>query len=206
MDKNGSMSTPNSRPSGLRERKKVRTRSAIQDAALRLFRKQGYAATTVRQIADAAEVSQQTFFRYFPSKADTVLQDHFDPALAEAFADQPAELGATAAFRAALREVSSALTAEQIALETERRALISEMDDFPAVISSHLQSAMGLYTEALARRSGQRADSPAVRTWVGAMSGIAVSCYLAWAESPSQAGIFHLIDESMAMLEEGIPV
>ncbi len=200
------MSTPNHRPSGLRERKKERTRSAIQDAALRLFREQGYASTTVRQIADAAEVSQQTFFRYFPSKADTVLQDLFDPALAEAFATQPAELGATAAFRSALRQVATALTEEQIALETERRALLSEVDDLPAVVSTQLQTAMGRYTDALARRSGQRADSPAVRTWVGAMSGIAVSCYLAWAANPDQAEVFQLIDESMAMLEDGISV
>ena len=41
---------------GLRERKKAKTRATIQENALRLFREQGYDATTVEQIAEAAEV------------------------------------------------------------------------------------------------------------------------------------------------------
>src|ERR1700735_5238989 len=101
-------------PAGPRERKKARTRAAIREHALRLFREQGYHATTVEQIADAAEVSPSTFFRYFPTKEDVVLQDDFDIlALAELEA-QPPELSPVAGFRAAAAAARRQLAAEDI--------------------------------------------------------------------------------------------
>jgi AcrR family transcriptional regulator len=60
---------------GRRERKKRQTSEAIQVAARRLFAAQGYAATTVQQIADEADVSERTLFRYFESKEDLLLPD-----------------------------------------------------------------------------------------------------------------------------------
>ncbi|MFE9607498.1 TetR/AcrR family transcriptional regulator [Streptomyces sp. NPDC006012] len=54
----------------LRERKKRRTRDALLHVALDLFTTQGYEQTTVDEIADAVEVSQRTFFRYFPGKEE----------------------------------------------------------------------------------------------------------------------------------------
>src|SRR6201993_2849701 len=59
---------------GLRERKKARLRQQIIETAIRLFRKQGYEKTRVEDIVKILEISQPTFFRYFPSK-DAVLRD-----------------------------------------------------------------------------------------------------------------------------------
>ena len=84
---------------GLRERKKARTRVTIREHALRLFREQGYHATTVEQIAAAAEVSPSTFFRYFPTKEDVVLQDDMDIRLVESLARQPSDRTPIAAVR-----------------------------------------------------------------------------------------------------------
>src|SRR5579871_1588889 len=89
---------------GLRERKKARTRASIREHALRLIREQGYDATTVDQIAEAAEISPSTFFRYFPTKEDVVLQDDFDILAVGSFLEQPAELSLVGAFRAATKE------------------------------------------------------------------------------------------------------
>ena len=65
------MTAPANPPPGLRERKKIKLRRAIQTAALRLFETQGYEHTTVEQIAEAAETSTTTFYRYFPPRPPT---------------------------------------------------------------------------------------------------------------------------------------
>jgi AcrR family transcriptional regulator len=77
---------PAPRP-GLRERKKRRTRDTLLRTALELFTTQGYERTTVDEIAEAAEVSQRTFFRYFPGKEEAAFavqalaEEHFLAAL-----------------------------------------------------------------------------------------------------------------------------
>jgi AcrR family transcriptional regulator len=77
-----------------RTRRRQRNRAAIQEAALRLFERQGYEATTVAQIAREAGVSHMTFFRCFPSKEDVVLRDEYDPMLEELVREQPDTLPA----------------------------------------------------------------------------------------------------------------
>ena len=74
----------------LRERKKAETRARIQEEAMRLFLAQGYDATTVDQIAEAAGVSHMTFFRNFPAKEDVVATDDYDPMMAELIRARPA--------------------------------------------------------------------------------------------------------------------
>src|SRR5262249_4657684 len=64
---------------GLRERKKLKTRNAIQREAMRLFHEQGYEETTIEQIAEAVEISPSTFFNYFRTKEDVVFYDPYDP-------------------------------------------------------------------------------------------------------------------------------
>jgi AcrR family transcriptional regulator len=65
-------------PTGLRARKKARTRDAISDAAISLFLAHGFDQVSVTGIAAAAEVSKPTLFRYFPTKEDLVLHRFAD--------------------------------------------------------------------------------------------------------------------------------
>lgn len=77
---------------GLRERKRRQTRERISQAAMTLFLEQGFEATTIDQIAEAADVSKRGFFDYFPTKEDVVAawQDEFAQSLLTAVAERPA--------------------------------------------------------------------------------------------------------------------
>lgn len=80
---------------GRREAHKAATRKALQDAAHRMFEERGYTHTTVRDIAAAAGVTERTFFRYFPSKEDLVLDEVLDliPVMRSLVVARPAEEG-----------------------------------------------------------------------------------------------------------------
>jgi len=75
-----------SEQTGRRERKKAQTRKALADAALELFLDRGYDQVGVREVADAADVSVTTLFKYFPSKESLVfdIDEDVEAALVEA--------------------------------------------------------------------------------------------------------------------------
>jgi AcrR family transcriptional regulator len=190
---------------GLRERKKAKTKAAIRGHAMRLFQKQGYQATTVEQIAEAAEVSPSTFFRYFPTKEDVVLTDDYDPLILAAFRAQPAELSPVAALRAAMRAVFAGLPPEQVELERERQALIQSVPELRAAMLDGLRATIQLIAEAMAERVGRRPDEFAVRTLAGAILGVVLASSFAAAEHPD-ADVFARIDAGLAHLEAGLPL
>lgn len=71
-----------------RARRRVRTKLLIQGEALRLFAQHGYEQTTIEQIAEAADISPRTYFRYFPTKEDVVVWDERDAETADLLAAQ----------------------------------------------------------------------------------------------------------------------
>jgi AcrR family transcriptional regulator len=192
----------------LRERKKARTRAAIRQHALRLFREQGYQATTVEQIAAAAEVSPSTFFRYFPTKEDVVLRDDFDTRMFEAFESQPASLTPIAALRAALREAISTLTPEEWAEFRETTALGLTVPEIRARMMDELSRTMNVAADMLAKRTGRNPDDLVVRAYAGAMFGVIMSVLMPSLQDIDHVGThsFEQLDEALALLEAGLPL
>jgi AcrR family transcriptional regulator len=201
----------------LRERKKARTRASLREHALRLFREQGYQATTVEQIAAAAEVSPSTFFRYFPTKEDVVLQDDMDTRLVEALARQPADLAPIPAMRAALREAWRSFTPAEWQLLREGGRLGMEVPEIRARTMNEFSRVIGVVTEALARRVGRPADDLRVRVLAGAIMGVMMAVFLPEHIASEAGGEFvddavfgpesvARVDEALALLEEGLPL
>ncbi|HEY7147336.1 MAG TPA: TetR family transcriptional regulator [Streptosporangiaceae bacterium] len=187
----------------LRERKKAKTRGGIQAHALRLFREQGYEATTVEQIIEAAEVSESTFYRYFPAKADLVLTDEFDPLLAQALRAQPPGLTTIAALRAAIGSVLTGLTAGQEAEQRERIGLILSVPELRGSMFSQFADGIAMLAEVVAERSGRPVTDPAVRALSGAVVGALITAMLDAAGRP-EAGVASLMDGALASLEAGL--
>lgn len=100
---------------GRRERKVAETRRTILDSARVLFEEQGYAETTVEQIADAADVAPRTFFRYFPTK-ESLLFANFD----EVRRSMLDELRASPADEEPLHSVIRALRSMAATIEARR--------------------------------------------------------------------------------------
>ncbi|WP_217252313.1 TetR family transcriptional regulator [Streptomyces sp. AC602_WCS936] len=138
-------------PQGLREMKKQRTRDTLLRSALELFTARGYEATTVDDIAEAAEVSQRTFFRYFASKEEAAFfvsrlaESHF----VDAVRRRPPEEAPLDALRHALVESWDTIgeAVEQLVpLELHMR-FYRVIESTPALLAAHLRRATELEEE-----------------------------------------------------------
>ena len=189
---------------GLRERKKARTRAAIREHALRLFREQGYDATTVEQIAEAAEVSPSTFFRYFPTKEDVVLQDDMDLLWMDVFRAQPPDLGPIAAMRTAVHAAFEGMAASELDQLRETMDLTMAIPAVQARMMEEFARTTQRIAEAVAERSGKDAGDFAVKALAGAVVGIAMA---AWFDHPGDLdGFGGRFERGLALLEAGLPL
>jgi len=192
---------------GLRERKKLKTRTAIQEHAMRLFHEQGYDATTIEQIAAAAEVSPSTFFRYFPTKEDVVLFDATDPLMFASFEEQPPELSVVEALKRSFHEVYAGLSPEEFASQVERQQLIRTVPELRGRMLDDLVGAIDMLAQMVARRVGRSADDIAVRSFSGALIGMIMGVFLAAGNTlTGELDYIKLFDETMAQLEAGLPL
>jgi AcrR family transcriptional regulator len=213
--------TDNIAQASLRERKKARTRASLREHALRLFREQGYQATTVEQIAAAAEVSPSTFFRYFPTKEDVVLQDDMDIRMVEAFARQPRELTPIAAVRGAMRETWDSFSPVEWEQLREGGRLSLDVPEIRARTMNEFARLINVFAQAIASRTGRDPGDLRARVLAGAVIGVMMSVFLP--EELEEAADPDLdphsfdphsfgpdsaarIDEALALLEEGLPL
>jgi AcrR family transcriptional regulator len=191
---------------GLRERKKQRTRETLQREALRLIAAQGYSRTSVEQIAEAAEVSVSTFFRYFPAKEDVVLRDDYDPMTAQHILKQPAELSPLAAVRRGVAEALAEIYPAERDQILQRTRLVMTEPDLRARHYQELQALVTTLAEVVGTRAGRPAGDPAVRRIAAALAGVLSVTTFEWVEGGGAEELPSLVDTALAHLEAGLPL
>ena len=151
----------------LRERNRRRVRREIRDVALARFVADGYAETSVEQIAAAAGVSMSTFFRHFPTKEDVVFAGHdvTVAALRSALAQQSPG--------PPLAQVRAALTAVQFAAidDAGARAVAQLIDRTPALQARNLQLSQDLEAVVAEHLGGAGLPPVGARLQAGALFG-----------------------------------
>jgi AcrR family transcriptional regulator len=197
------MTSSSGNKGGLRERKKAKTKAAIQLHAVRLFREQGYAATTVEQVAEAAEVSPSTVFRYFATKEDLVLTDDYDPIIFATFSAQPPELDLIQAWRAALGEAIEQMTQDDVEIQLDRGRLLLSVPELWGATLHSTQNTLEIMMNLSAERVGASPDDPALRTTVGAIFGVLLISALDWVKTESTQ-IMSTLDDALARLDDGL--
>jgi AcrR family transcriptional regulator len=145
---------------GLRERKKLRTRRTIERVALQLFAERGFDATTLTQIAEAAEVAPSTLHAYFPSKDDMLFAvlDTGRETARKRVVGRPAQETAVAAIQSWLSVDVPGISGTEVELVQLRRAII---DSDPALlVQERLRFALleDLFAEAFARDLDESSD------------------------------------------------
>ena len=160
----------------MRDRKKIKTREAIRREAMRLIEENGYANTTVEQIAEAAEVSPSTFFRYFPSKEMVLMANDLDLVTVEALERQPADLPSLQAFRRALEITMATLSEDEWRFERARIRMVLSIPELKAAQFDEYRRTVAALAEADCRRTGREPDDFEVRVFVGALAGGLMAC------------------------------
>ncbi|HEY6875015.1 MAG TPA: TetR family transcriptional regulator [Candidatus Dormibacteraeota bacterium] len=196
-------------PTGLRERKKQKTKAAIQRAAMRLFKKQGYEETTVEQIAAAADISESTFFNYFPSKEDVVIYDEYDPMMFAALASAPPGETLRQTFERVIGELGDVFIADSEVM-LERAKLSLEEPELRSRAWEEFDKARESFAGIIALRTGREARDFEVQLAAMTLIAAGFQAMVEWVRLNGKGSLLELLvkaldfvsyDEVLARLE-----
>jgi AcrR family transcriptional regulator len=192
---------------GLRERKKLNVRTAIQREALRLFSEQGFETTTVEQIAEAAGISAATFYRYFTSKEDSVVTDEYDPIFVQSFMERPSDEPLIDAVRVLMLEVVVHYIVRDRDLLVARHALKSRTPALATAFFEEQARSQEMFAALIARHVRRPPDDLDVRVACGALSGAlheAFSTWFAQGAKGGEKGLRELMNHAIDRVESAL--
>ncbi|MFI1969074.1 TetR family transcriptional regulator [Streptomyces cinnamoneus] len=189
---------------GLRERKKIQTRQAIRRAAYRLFAEHGYDSTSVDRIAEAADVSPSTVFRYFPTKEDIVLTDEYDPVLEAAIRARPAQESPVEAIRQGVLDSMRQIIEHDLVELRERTRLVRDVPALRGRSAEGMGESARMLCKVLAERTGRDADDLELRIVITAVLASMQEAMMYWVEQGQTEDVVALIDRTLDVLGRGL--
>jgi AcrR family transcriptional regulator len=194
---------------GLRERKKQRTREAIVEAALRLFEERGFDQTTIADIAEAADIAPRTFFGYFPSKDDVVFADFQETldGLSARLDDRSEDETAIDAIRAWIGD-----RLEQVDVLDDRERCRKRLIGESEALAAHNRALMGRVEELLAGHIARDLDDQPddvrprmiASAVIGALSALDVKGADGSEAPPTREESLVIVDEALTFLRAGL--
>jgi len=159
--------------------KTERTRLRLVRAALELFVEIGYDSTTAAMIAARAGVTEVTFFRHFPSKHSVVMDDPYDPLIAEAIVRQPSHLAPLAAAIGGIVDSWVAIPPHESDGVRARLRIVAATPSLRGAIAANTAATEEAVTGALGSRGASKTDA---RIAAAAVMGALSAALLDWAQ------------------------
>ncbi|MCB0993444.1 MAG: TetR family transcriptional regulator [Acidimicrobiales bacterium] len=190
---------------GLRERKRQQRRQAIEAAAIDLFEANGFDATTIDDIARAADIAPRTFFTYFPTKEDVVLADY-----AARLGRIVAELEQRPETEPAWAALQAAFAAVAADYQTERDQLIRRftlMATTPSVFARSLQLQAGwedTLADTLTQRTKAEPDEPTPRLQAAAALAAMRASLQHWLRTGHTGDLPTIVSQAFTHLGRGL--
>lgn len=183
------------------DNKKSRTHAALIGAALELFDEQGYEVTTAAAIARRAGVTEMTFFRHFPSKAAVLIDDPYDPLIAEAVAGQPASLSPLHAAIAGVRQAWESVPPPEASAVRDRLRIVSRTPSLRGALARNSEATADAIAGALRSRGARGAEAKiAAAATIGALN----AALLDWADG-GESHLESAVEGALRVLAGGRP-
>jgi len=178
---------------------KAQTREALVRAALELFAERGYESTTAAAIAERAGVTEMTFFRHFPSKSSLLIDDPYDPLIAEAIRHQPPHLSPIAAAIEAIAAGWKAVPSPTSSEVRDRLRIVSRTPSLRGAIATSNAATEAAISGALVARG---VPLPEARIAAAATMGALTAALLDWADG-DEPDLGVAIDTALRVLSGG---
>ncbi len=193
-------------PEGLRERKRTAAMLRIQSVALDMFEARGFDDVTIEEVAQAADVSPSSVYRYFGTKEAIVLWDEFDPGLEEHAARAMAHEVPLVGLREEIEATLATLTPVDEQRIVRRLRLAASNQALEQATVTHAHAAAMVIEQVLARQLDRPVTDLEVQVFAHAFTGGFLGMFHHWQGSGFAAPLREVVARTFEIFTEGLDI